>query len=240
LQEEVYVDQPPSFEVKGQEDKVYKLKKSLYGLKQAPRAWYSRIDSYLINNGFNRSSNEPTLYTKSNQEGKILIVCLYVDDMIYTGNLMLEEFKAAMKTKFEMTDLGLMKYFLGIEVDQSSHGIFVCQQKYATDILKRFRMDKCKPTETPIALGTKLSKQDEGSTIDSTLYKRLVGSLMYLTATRPDIMYATSFVSRFMESPKDSHWKVGKRILRYVAGTINYGLWYTTSEDSFTYRVHRQ
>lgn len=150
------------------------------------------------------------MYTKTDHEGKILNVCLYVDDMIYTGNLMLDEFKAATKTEFEMTDLGLMKYFLGIEVEQSAHGIFVCQQKYATDILRRFRMDICKPAETPIALGTKLSKSDEGSTVDSTLYKSLVNSLMYLTATRPDIMFVASFVSIFMESPKDSPWKVGK------------------------------
>jgi len=91
-------------------------------------------------------------------------------------------------------------------------------------------MDKCKPTKTLIALGTKLSKQDEGPIVNSTLYKRLVGSLMYLTTTRPNIMYATSFISRFMESPKYSHWKVGKQILRYDAGKINYGLWYTNSE----------
>jgi hypothetical protein len=92
-------------------------------------------------------------------------------------------------------------------------------------------MDKCKPVETPIATGTKLSKNDEGPAVNSTLYKRLVGSLMYLTATRPDLMYVVSLISRFMESPKDSHWKVGKRILRYVAGTIDYGLWYTHSQD---------
>jgi hypothetical protein len=92
-------------------------------------------------------------------------------------------------------------------------------------------MEDCNPVETPIPLGTKLSKQDEGPTMDSTLYKSLVGILLYLTTTRPDIMYATSFVSRFMESPKDSHWKMAKRILRYVAGTLNFGLWYTQSED---------
>jgi len=115
LEEEVYVDQPPGYTVKGHEDKVYKLKKALYGLKQAPQAWYSRIDSYLINNGFSRRNNEPTRYVKTEQ-GKILMVCLYVDDMIYTGNLMLEDFKTVMKKEFEMTDLGLMKYFLGLEV----------------------------------------------------------------------------------------------------------------------------
>jgi hypothetical protein len=195
-------------------------------------AWYNRIDTYLIKSGFSRSQNEPTLYTKIDQHGKILIVCLYVDDMIYTGNLELTSFKHAMQSEFEMTDLGIMKYFLGIEVDQSTKGIFVCQKKYATDIIKRFRMEECNPAETPIPLGTKLSKKDEGPTVDPTLYKSLVGSLLYLTTTRPDIMYAASLVSRFMESPKDSHWKMVKRILRYVAGTLNFGLWYTQSDDN--------
>jgi hypothetical protein len=211
---------------------VYQLKKAMYGLKKAPRAWYNRIDTYLIKSGFSRSQNEPTLYTKTNQHGKILIVCLYVDDMIYTGNFELTSFKHAMQSEFEMTDLGIMKYFLGIEVDQSTKGIFVCQQKYAADIIKRFCMEDCNPAETPIPLGTKLSKKDEGPTVDPTLYKILVGSLLYLTTTRPDIMYASSLVSRFMESPKDSHWKMVKRILRYVAGTLNFGLWYTQSDDN--------
>ena len=94
-------------------------------LKQAPRVWYNRIDSYLINNGFNRSSNEPTLYVKTDQQGKMLIVCIYVDDIIYTGNLMLEEFRTIMKKEFQMSDLGLMKYFLGPEVTQTDQGIFI-------------------------------------------------------------------------------------------------------------------
>ena len=107
--EEVYVDQPLGYIVKGHEHKVFKLKKALYGLKQAPRAWYNRIDSYLINNVFNRSSNGPIMYVKTDQQGKLLIVCLYVDDMIYTSNLMLEEFRKVMKNEIEMNDLGLMK-----------------------------------------------------------------------------------------------------------------------------------
>ena len=104
-------------------------------MKQAPRAWYSRIDQYLLKDGFSRSNIEPTLYIKVNQQGKILILCLYVENNI--GNIMLDEFKAAMKSEFEMTDLGLMKYFLGIEVEQSNHGICISQQKYAADILKK-------------------------------------------------------------------------------------------------------
>ena len=109
-----------------------------------------------------------------------------------------------------MTDLGLMKYFLGLEVTQTDKGIFIFQHKYATDILQRFRMDKCKPAQTPIALGTKLTKNGDELTVNNTLYKQLVGNLMYLTTTRPDLMYAVSLISRFMESPKDSHLKVGK------------------------------
>ena len=118
LEEEVYVNQPPEFEVQEKPTKVYRLKKSLYGLKKAPRAWYIRIDTYLIKSGFNKSQNEPTLYTKTGQHGKILIVCLYVDDMIYTGNIELIDFKHAIQSEFEMTDLGIIKYFLGIEVHQ--------------------------------------------------------------------------------------------------------------------------
>ena len=126
LEEEVYVRQPPGYEVDGQEDKVYRLKKVLYGLKQAPRVWYNIIDEYLNSEGLNRCPSDPTLYTKVNQEGKILIVCLYVDDLIFTRDLSVDEFKKAMKTEFEMTDLEMMKYFLGIEVIQSEDGIFIC------------------------------------------------------------------------------------------------------------------
>jgi hypothetical protein len=127
-------------------------------LKKESRVWYRRIDEYLISFGFNRSPSEPTLYTKVNQEGKILIVCLYVDDLIFTRDIFVDDFKNAMKAEFEMTDLGLMKYFIGIEVDQSDDGFFICQTNYANEVLKRFRMLNCKPTATPMATGIKLSK----------------------------------------------------------------------------------
>jgi hypothetical protein len=117
--------------------------------------------------------HEPTLYTKRDQRGNILIVCLYVDEMINTIHFLLNEFKVAMQSEFEMTNLGLMKWFLGIEVEKPEKEIFICQQKYATDILKRFKMNKRKPIDTPIAIGTKLSKQGEGTKIDYTLYKKL-------------------------------------------------------------------
>ena len=121
----------------GHELKVYRLKKSLYGLKQAPIAWYSRIDSYFQSHGFSKCSSEPTLYIKVNNQGKVLIVWLYVDDLIFTRNVSIELFKSTMKKEFEMTDLGLMKYFLGIEVSQTDDGIFICQTKYAKDVCTR-------------------------------------------------------------------------------------------------------
>lgn len=138
LQEEVYVEQPHGFEIKGLENKVYKLEKALYGLKQAPRTWYGKIDKYFLDNGFQRSKSEPTLYVKSKDTDEILIVCLYVDDMIFTGNSLplINDFKEKMMSKFEMTDLGLMHYFSGMKIIQDPYGIFLCQEKYAKELLK--------------------------------------------------------------------------------------------------------
>jgi hypothetical protein len=136
-----------------------------------------------------------------------------------------------MQSELEMTDLYLMKYFLGNKVEQSAKGIFIFQQKYAIYILKRFKMNKCNLTDTEIVTCTKLFKQDQGTTIDYTLYKRIAGILMYVTTTWPYIMNATSLISIFMENLKISHWKARKRILRYMVGTTNYGIWYSNSED---------
>lgn len=231
LEEEVYMEQPPGYEILGHENKVYKLKKALYGLKQTSKAWYSRIDSYLLQNSFNRCNNEPTLYTKMNEQHEIIIVCLYVDDLVLTGDLSIDMFKSYMKKEFEMTNLGLTKYFLGIEVNQNENSIFFSQKKYANDIFKSFNMMNFKATPTPIVTGLKLSKDDKGEDVNPTLYKKLVGSLMYLTATRSDRMFAISLISRFMESPKVYHWQVGKRILKYVSGTRNYEIIYSKTSD---------
>ena len=119
------MEQPQGYEVQGQKHKVYRLKKELYGLKQDLRAWYSHIDSYLTQNGFHRSESEPTLYTKFNEQGNMLIVFLYVDDLILTGDFGIKDFRTVMESEFEMTDLGLMKFFLGIEVQQFESGIFI-------------------------------------------------------------------------------------------------------------------
>ena len=132
LSEEVFVEQPPGYEQKGNEQKVYRLKKALYGLKQAPRAWYSRIEFYLMKEGFKKCHYEHTLFIKTGKGGKILIVCLYMDDLIFIGNdeIMFVEFKKSMMLEFDMTDIGKMRYFLGIEVMQRSDGIFISHKKY--------------------------------------------------------------------------------------------------------------
>eukprot|EP00253_Pinus_taeda_P018381 PITA_18381 len=191
LKEEMYVTQPPGYEIESQEDKVYRLKKALYGLKQAPCSWYNRIDAYLLDNGFNKCDCEPTLYIKES-EGKILIVVLYVDDLIFTGSddFLIADFKKVMKSEFEMTYMGLLRYFFGIEVKQTENGIFISQAKYVAEILERFKMQNSKSTPNPTVIGSKLSKEDYSSNVNPTLYKSMIGSLMYLTATRTDIMYA--------------------------------------------------
>lgn len=228
INEQVFVEQPPGYVKEGHEHKVYKLKKALYGLKQAPRAWYSRIESYFMKVGFTKCPYEHTLFVKTEGEGKILIVCIYVDDLVFTGNdnLMLEEFKASMKQEFEMSDLGRMKYFLGIEVLQTNGGVFITQRQYAQDILQRFQMEDCNSTLNPIVPGSKLSKDEGGVQVDSTMFKQIVGSLMYLSATRPDMMFVTSLISRFVERPTQLHLAAAKRILRYLKGTREYGIFY--------------
>ena len=226
LKEEVYVDQPEGFIIKGEEMKVYKLKKALYGLKQAPRAWYGEIDSYFIGKGFQRSHNEPTLYIKTEGKSDILIVSLYVDDLVFTGSSesLIKTFKEEMMKKYEMSDLGLLHYFLGIEICQNEDGIFISQKKYAKTILKKFGMGGCKSVPTPLVVNEKLQNEDGSKEVDASIYRSLVGSLLYLTATRPDIMYAASLLSRFMHKPTQIQFGTAKRVLRYIQGSINFGI----------------
>lgn len=232
LEEQVFVDQPLGHIKIGYEQKVYRLKKALYGLKQAPRAWYSRIESYFLREGFHKCPYEHSLFVKIGDGGTLLIVCLYVDDLLFTGNDadMFKDFKSSMMVEFEMSDLGLMHYFLGIEVMQTVNGIFIGQKKYVHDILERFQMKDCNPVSTPTEFGLKLNKDHGGKKVDSTLYKQIVGSLMYLTATRPDIMYSVSLISRYMENPTEMHLLTAKRILRYLQGTKDFGLFYKKGE----------
>ncbi|KAJ0576790.1 putative RNA-directed DNA polymerase [Helianthus annuus] len=232
LNEEIYVEQPEGFVIPGKEGMVYKLFKALYGLKQAPRAWYSKIDGYFMKHGFNRSSNEATLYTRKDGAGNIIYVCLYVDDIICTASSdkLILEFKEGMKNEFEMTDLGTMKQFLGLEVQQTQDGIFLSQKKYAEALLQRFGMLKCNPEPTPLNTSEKLMLDDGAEKVDEGRYRSLVGGLIYLTHSRPDLAYAVSLISRFMQSPSKIHLGAARRVLKYVACTVDHGIWYKKNE----------
>lgn len=234
LMEDVYVEQPLGFVKKDEPQKVYKLRKALYGLKQAPRAWFSRIESYFLREGFEKCYSEQTLFVKTSIQGKLLIVSLYVDDLIYSWNdeSMMMEFKRSMMKEFDMSDLGKMRYFLGIEVQQLENGIFISQKKYAWDVLKRFQMEECNVVLNLIVPGFKISKDENGVMVESTFYKQLVGSLIYLTSTRPDLMHAVSLISRYMSQPTELHLNAAKRVLRYVKGTTSFGILYQKGASS--------
>lgn len=160
-------------------------------------------------------------------ESHILIVSLYVDYLIYTGSNEHSEFKRSMKDEFDITDLGKMRYFLGVEVIQSQKFIFINQNKYANEYLERFGMATSKPVANPVAAGNKFPEiNDDGRLIDSTVYKQVIGSLMHLYVTRLDIAYFVNLVSRFMERPTENYYMAAKRILRYLRGTTNMGVLY--------------
>ena len=153
---------------------------------------------------------------------------LYFDDLIFTGNdeLMFTEFKNSMKHEFDMTNLGKMRYFLGLEVLQRSDGVFISQKKYALEVLKWFGMDKSNSVHNPIVPGFKLVKDEGGVKVNKTYYKQIVGSLMYLTATRPDMMFVVSLISRYMENPTELHLQAAKRVLRYLKGITGFEIFY--------------
>jgi hypothetical protein len=152
LKEEVYLTKPEGFVEKGQEHLVCKLKKALYGLKQAPRSWYEKIDSFFLQQGFMRRKSDPNLYTKFDEQGYIVLISLYVDDLIITGNAekLIDEIKEKLSKVFEMKDLGELHYFLGLEVWRNAGQTFVCQSKYIREILKRFKMDQSKSSTVPM------------------------------------------------------------------------------------------
>ncbi|KAK2353501.1 putative mitochondrial protein [Trifolium repens] len=234
LEEDVYVKQPPGFELKGKEDKVLKLNKALYGLKQAPRAWNKRIDQFFVMQGFRKCSVEYGVYVKCSDDKHMLIICLYVDDLLVTGSssIEIENFKSQMKCEFEMTDLGKLTYFLGMELLETPKGMILHQAKYATEILRKFEMLDCNSSVTPADTRAKIEEDTSSDAVDSTMFRQLIGSLRYLCQTRPDISYAVGYVSRFMSKPLKCHLLAAKRILRYINGTIHYGVVFPYSKDN--------
>ncbi|PNX82628.1 putative LRR receptor-like protein kinase, partial [Trifolium pratense] len=220
------VDQPPGYQ--DEDGMVYKLRKALYGLKQSPRAWYSKIESYFVQENFEKCPHEHTLFVKQDDNDNMLIVSLYVDDLIFTGNndKMFEDFKNSMKNKFFMTDLDKMRYFLGVEVKQLDCGIFIYQQKYAQEILDRFNMNQCNKVCSPIVSENKLTKDENGRLVDATSNRQMIGCLMYLLATRLDLTFSVCLIARYMERLNEIHLVAAKRVLRYIKGSMNYGVLY--------------
>ena len=216
----------------------YKLDKSLYGLEQAPKDWYTTLSDYLLNNGYRRGVVDHTLFIKEEGDDSLLVQ-IYVDDIIFgsTNTEMCTKFEKVMKAMFEMSAMGEMQYFLGLQVDQLDTGIFIHQTKFVHDILTRFDMLECKAVPTPITEATRLVPNPEGEPVDQTLYRSMVGSLMYLTASRPDIMFATCLCSRFQANPTTLHFKALCRIMCYLKATPSLGLWYPC-DDNFQFLAY--
>jgi transposase InsO family protein len=216
LQEEVYMEIPPGFNSRETEGKVCKLMKSLYGLKQSPRAWFGRFSKEVCSLGYRQSNADHTLFFK-HCNNKITVLVVYVDDIIITGNDdgEMKCLKETLAKTFEVKDLGYLHYFLGIEVAYSAQGIYLSQRKYILDLLTETGMLDCKPAATPIEQNHRIVA-DLGDPVDKSKYQRLVGRLIYLSHTRPDISYAVSIVSRYMHDPRSSHMDAVNRILRYL------------------------
>nr|GEW39167.1 uncharacterized mitochondrial protein AtMg00810-like [Tanacetum cinerariifolium] len=227
IDEEVYVCQPQGFEDPDHPDKVYKVVKALYGLHQAPRAWYETLATYLLENGFQRGTIDQTLFIMK-QKRDILLVQIYVDDIIFgaTNKDLCRSFEKLMKDRFQMSSMGELTFFLGLRVKQKKDGIFISQHKYVADILRKFGLTERKSASTPIDAKKPLLKDLDGEDVDVHTYRSMIGSLMYLTSSRPDIMFAVCACARFQVTPKASHLHAVKRIFRYLKGKPHLGLWY--------------
>ncbi|GJZ67365.1 retrovirus-related pol polyprotein from transposon TNT 1-94 [Tanacetum coccineum] len=225
--EEVYVFQPLGFVDPEFPNRVYKVEKALYGLHQAPRAKYETLSTYLLENGFRRGKIGKTLFIKK-IKNDILLVQVYVDDIIFgsTKKSLSTEFEQLMHKRFQMSSMGELTFFLGLQVEQRKDGKFLNQNEYVYDILKKFGFSSVKTTSTPMETPKPLSKDADGTDVDVHLYRSIIGSLMYLTSSRPDIMFAVYACSRFQVQPKASHMHAVKRIFRYLKGQPTLGLWY--------------
>uniref|UniRef100_A0AAV1UCN5 Polyprotein n=2 Tax=Peronospora matthiolae TaxID=2874970 RepID=A0AAV1UCN5_9STRA len=230
MKEKVFCAVPEGVKMEGDFD-CLELIKAIYGLKQASRVWNETFDEFIRSIGFQASGFDPCLYIMTS-EGHCVFVLVYVDDVLVTGSSleMIARTKNDLKTRFEMTDSGKCAFVLGIELlDGEDGSVTMCQRRYVDDVLKRFGMDECKAVASPVDVSSRLVPSNSASKVDVP-FREAVGALMHLTtATRPDIAYAVSFVSRFMEKPQEEHWVAVKRIFRYLQGTKMHGICYKPS-----------
>ena len=213
LQEEVYVEQAKGFVDPHKLDDVYKLKRALYGLKQTPRAWYDRLTAYFIEHGFKMGSVDTTFFIKKDKN------CFVVNN-----DSLAHSFADEMKAMFEMSMVGELTYFLGLQVKQTDSGIYINQANYARNLVKKFGLDKVANARTPMAANAKLTNDPSGESVDVTLYRSMIRCLLCLTASRPDIAFSVGVCSRFQSNLKVLHLNAVKRIIKYVGGTCDYGL----------------
>ncbi|KAG7599419.1 Integrase catalytic core [Arabidopsis suecica] len=228
LEDDVYMTPPPGLEDTIDPGKVWRLRKAIYGLKQSPRAWYHKLSRTLKDHGFKKSESDHTLFTLRSSQG-IVVVLIYVDDLIISGdnNEGIASTKSFLKSTFDIKDLGELKYFLGIEVCRSPEGLFLSQRKYTLDLLCETGSMDAKPAKTPLEDDYKVDRKGEKDEKfkDAPLYRKIVGKLIYLTNTRPDICYAVNQVSQHMQTPTVYHWSMVERILRYLKGSSGQGIW---------------
>ena len=248
LKEEIYMEQPEGFKVKGSEKLVCRLRKSLYGLKQAPRQWYKKFESFMMDHAFHKTQADHCVFVKNYPEGDFLILLLYVDDMLIVGRDVkkIDSLKKALSKSFAMKDLGPAKQILGMHItrDRKSQRLWLSQERYVEKVLQRFNMDKAKPVSSPLAGNMKLSSdqcprsEKEKAEMKNVPYASAVGSLMYaMVCTRPDIAFVVGVVSRFMSNPGKEHWAAVKWILKYLKGTSRVCLCFGSGKpelDGFT------
>lgn len=202
-----------------------KLQKSLYGLKQASRQWFAKLSSTLLNLGYQQSKADYSIFTH-HTASEITLILIYVDDLLLCGNSndTIQQLKKMLAAAFHMKDLGPINYSLGLEVSRDANGIFICQKKYSLDIIKEYGMTTAKPLLLPMDPNLKLAS-DKGNLLpDPNVYQRLIGKLIYLTITRPDIVFSVQLLSQFMQKPTTIHLQSAKRLLRYLVGTSSQGI----------------
>lgn len=223
LHEEAYVEQPKGFEDPTNVDYAYRLKKALYGLKQAPQAWYEKLCTYLIGEGYTRGLVDKTLFVKQDKHN-LMIAQVYVDDIVfgYTFEKYVQEFTDVMSKEFEMSMVGELNFFLVLQVKQGRDEMFISQS-----LVKKFGLESTKPVRNPMRTHTKIHKDSSGKSVDQTIYRSMIGILLYLTANRSDISFSVGVCARFQVDPKESHLLAVKRIIRYVSGTLTYGIWFS-------------
>ncbi|KAK6148545.1 hypothetical protein DH2020_019457 [Rehmannia glutinosa] len=203
-----------------------------YCQEEAPRAWYDRLSSFLLQNGFIRGKVDTTLFVFEKGQD-CLLVQIYVDDIIFgaTNDSLCKKFSKLMQGEFEMSMMGELNFFLGLQIKQCQEGIYISQSKYTKELLKKFGIEEGRTVSTPMATNVKIDKDEKGKSVDESKYRGMIGCLLYLTASRPDILHAVCLCARFQSNPKESHMSAVKRIFRYLKGTIQYGLFYPKNEN---------